>query len=55
MYVVEGIESGEVREFRTKAEALKWIKDVQRFDRDNGLTGERFSITEEQDGSHTGT
>ena len=47
MWVVECMESGELMEFKTKREALLWIKDVKRFDRENGLEGERWVLYQE--------
>lgn len=47
MWVVYGEESGEMLEFQTKKEAVKWVKDAKRFDAENGLEGEVWTITKE--------
>lgn len=47
MYIVYGEESGEIMEFRTKRDAETWIKDVKRFDAENGLDGENWIISKE--------
>ena len=47
MWVVEGMDSGELQEFKTKRAALLWIKEARRFDKENGLEGERWVLYEE--------
>ena len=43
-WFVYGVESGELMKFETKREALRWKRDVNRFDRENGIEGERWII-----------
>ena len=44
MWCVEGQESGEYQEFKTKKEAKQFIKQVQAFDKRNGINTEEFDI-----------
>lgn len=43
-WFVYGVESGELMKFETKREALRWLQDVKRFDRENGIDGERWTL-----------
>lgn len=36
-FVVYGQESGEMKRFKTLKEAKEFIKDIKRFDRENGI------------------
>lgn len=45
-FEVEGQESGEVKSFDTLAQARRFVKDAQRFDRENGIDGEVWTITD---------
>ena len=45
-FEVEGQESGEVKSFDTLAQARRFVKEAQRFDRENGLDGEVWTITD---------
>lgn len=47
MYIVYGVESGELLEFNTLKEARNFVKEAQRFDRENGFEGETWTITKE--------
>ena len=44
MYEVYGVESGEIQYFPNYRKAMAFIKDVQRFDKENGLDGEEWRI-----------
>ena len=47
MWIVYGEESGELKEFRTKREAVSFVRDCKRFDKENGLDGENWLIYQE--------
>jgi hypothetical protein len=47
MWVVYLEESGEEKEFTTKKEALRWIKQVKDFDKRNGIDDEVYTLREE--------
>ena len=47
MWIVYMEESGEEHEFKTKKEALAFIRGVKRFDKENGLEGEVFHLYRE--------
>lgn len=49
MWCIQGQESGEYQEFKTKKEAKDFIKQVHQFDKRNGLDGEEFDIWFEED------
>lgn len=49
MWIVYLEESGEEKEFRTKKEAMAWIKQVKDFDRRNGIYDEVYTLYEENE------
>lgn len=49
MWILYGEESGEQREFKTKKEAIQAMKDTDRFDKEQGLGGERWQIWKEDE------
>ena len=38
LWAVHGEYSGEYQEFATRKEAVAWLKEVKRFDKENGIT-----------------
>ena len=49
MWVVYLEESGEEKEFSTREEAMKWIKQVMDFDRRHNLVGEVYTLRYESE------
>lgn len=47
-WIVYGWESGEYKEFKSEKEAKEFVKEAKRFDRKNGLIGEKWEITKEE-------
>lgn len=48
MWIVSLEESGEEKEFRTKKEAERFVKEVKDFDRRNGIDDETYTIYYEE-------
>ena len=48
VWVVIGADSHEIREFSSRKAALEWVRDVKRFDREIGITGEDWFIYKEE-------
>lgn len=47
MWIAEGLESGEYKEFETEKEAKAFVKEVMRFDKEHGIIGEKWEIVKE--------
>lgn len=46
-FVVYGQESGEMKRFKTLKEAKEFIKDIKRFDKENGIENTYYIEVEE--------
>ena len=44
MWAVDLVESGEYYEFKTKKEAVEFLKQIKRFDKENGIIGEVYNL-----------
>ena len=44
MWIVDLEESGEYQEFKTKKAAMEFLKEVKRFDKENGIVGEKYNL-----------
>ena len=48
VYIAEGEDSGEYREFKSLKEAEDFVKAVRVFDKKNNLSGERWFVYKEE-------
>lgn len=49
MWIVDLEESGEYQEFNTKKAAMEFLKEVKRFDKENGIVGEKYNLYREEE------